>query len=395
MRSTRGVLLTVAVVCLVSVSTTRGQFEKQGVCEMLARKVNQKVGKGVGGQLGTIREAHAPPLQDRLEADYEERGVKAFLWPDGEFPPDKASFARYLSVASPDRLARLRDRAQLTIKHTESADPSERAAVSEADGEVIRTQGAARLRLYGDLLLAEALLQGGRLTEAAKVAAEARARGDLGSLPRTGPDTSKGGPLTTEELACRLAAVEVQAGLDNLPREPKDVLTLLGQTLDQADAVLPFRARPDGVKSLLEAVGRIELDSLVPPGAAAWQQTEALGKLGPLIGLAREEGGVTLFLQREQLHGLQVTRRGKLTILTGEDTYTHFRRLVAAEMERSKDRPMTLFNVSRRWGETVVTLAGNREDIVLRKEDEEKIVRGEPLPADHPLTLAVEASREK
>src|SRR5208337_4767160 len=135
---------------------------------------------------------------------------------------------------------------------------------------------------YGDLLLAEALLQGGRLTEAAKVAAEARARGDLGSLPRTGPDTSKGGPLTTEELACRLAAVEVQAGLDNLPREPKDVLTLLGQTLDQAEAV---------------------------------------GKLGPLIGLAREEGGVTLFLQREQLHGLQVTRRGKLTILTGEDTY--------------------------------------------------------------------------
>jgi hypothetical protein len=237
-----------------------------------------------------------------------------------------------------------------------------------------------QLKLYVDTLYAKALYKEKKYEEAAKVAGEWRKRTDWKLEPRGIDQAEKYSYASEQTLRNMLAGFDFAARLETVDKDPAKKLDLITEFLDHRDALAAADDLGDKCVDLLDAA-KLEFDPESPKIG-----TE-LAKYPSVAGVSKKDDNLTLYVLGERLHALKRDRDG-WQILSPKEAAKDFETYCKDVVKDRSTGNLRLFNVMKYEEEYAVDFPDGL--VRVTTAEAEKLGRGQALPADHPLSKAIQ-----
>jgi hypothetical protein len=352
------------------------------------------VGPVVAALFGLDRAAvrDAPPAQDEAVGAGEAVCIKSYPWPwAGGFQEKK--FARL----DTDAMRRIRDRNDSIAARLLAGDPAlkEGADPGEPDRTLRRRisgDDLEQVRLYGDFLLLRFLVMERSIPAALDFVAKLRAKRDLTVRPVKLTYEEKHTYYSRQSLRNMIVALELTArALD--PRDRgRGVPALAAEVLDVRGALAEYKSiAGDPSEIILRRL--VEVEEQLRDASEA-ERPKLLDNFPGLAGRVATDEATTIYLRGRRLHAVRIEAFRASEIepaRAAADFQAHCRRALR-ERTRGGRRSVHAFAE----GDRRAIEFAEGPAIALEPEDYRRLEKGEPLPADHPLTRALASvSREK
>jgi hypothetical protein len=204
---------------------------------------------------------------------------------------------------------------------------------------------------------------------------------------------------TKPTLRCMITLIDYGAKAETLRDEPGKLLPVLADLLDTWP-ILQYHTglAGDPKTRLLALVGRLRpklVDALQIKGEY-WKHTAALENYPGIAGVMTTGDSWVLYLRGPQngLHALAIAPSGRTTLLTTDAAAKAFTAFTLRELRDYSNPTMRLFRVLPDGDGYVVTFPDGTT-ANLSRVDYARLMKGEKLPADHPLAAALAVTREE